>query len=248
VLETIRRWGRPLVLEAGNFMEIDVPRAARANALILDRLEQEGEPAITPGPRELSAWPAFDSLMAPRSIPVVSSNLRVREDGATHTIGSRTALLSVEGVRVGVLGILGAEPYRKVSAPVGVEFIHQDPASAIRELLPGLRREAEIVVVLGCVTDAEATALAAQVDGVDLWISGYDSITSDRPVRKGETLFDRTGQRGQYLSVTHLIVSPKGVIIDWGGRNIPLDAKVPVEPRVDSLVAQVDGTAAGGCR
>ena len=32
-------------------MEVDLPIAKDANALILDRLEAEGIPALTPGPR-----------------------------------------------------------------------------------------------------------------------------------------------------------------------------------------------------
>lgn len=243
----MRGWGRPLVLEAGNFMEIDVSRAAPVNAFVLDRLEAEGEPAVTPGPRELSAWGDFMTLLRDRRIPVVSSNLLVKEGGTALRVGTRTAILTVEGVRVGILGILGSEPFQKIKAPEGVEFTIEDPAATIRELLPGLQAEAELVIVLGCMTDPEAAALAEEVKGVDLWISGYDSITSDRPVQRGQSLLDRTGQRGQYLSVTHLIVSPDGGIVDWGGRNIPLGAKVPADARVDSVVAQLTGSAAGGC-
>lgn len=243
----MRGWGRPLLLEAGNFMEIDAASAAAVNALVLDRLEQEGDPAVTPGPRELSAWRDFSTLMRDRGIPVVSSNLLVEEGGTARRIGTRTAILTIEGVRVGILGILGPEPFRQIKAPEGVEFAIEDPAGTIRELLPDLRTAAEIVVVLGCMTDPEAAALAEQVKGVDLWISGYESITSDRPVPRGQALLGRTGQKGQYLSVTHLIVSPDGGIVDWGGRNIPLDAKVSADARVDSMVAQLVGRAAEGC-
>jgi len=243
----MRSWGRPLVLEAGNFMEIGTPRAAPVNVLVLNRLEQEGIPAVTPGPRELGAWPDFTALMRDREIPVVSSNLLVSEGGTSRRIGRRTAVLTVEGVRVGILGILGAEAFKRVEAPEGITFSIEDPTATIGELLPALKSEAEIIVVLGCMTDPEAAALAGQIPGVDLWISGYDSITSDRPVQRGQTLLGRTGQKGQYLSVTHLIVSPDGAIVDWGGRNIPLDAKVPADARVDSLVAQLVGGASGGC-
>lgn len=243
----MRGWGRPLVLEAGNFMEVEPSRGPAINALVLDRLEQEGEPALTPGPRELSAWREFTRLLREREIPIVSSNLRVREEGTEQRVGRRTAILTVEGVRIGILGILGPKPFQQIDAPEGVEFAIEDPATTIRELLPGLRAEAEIVIVLGCMTDPEAATLAEQIPGVDLWISGYDSVPSDRPVLRGRALLGRTGQKGQYLSMTHLIVAPDGGIVDWGGRNVPLDAKVPADARVDSIVAQIAGTQAGGC-
>jgi 2',3'-cyclic-nucleotide 2'-phosphodiesterase (5'-nucleotidase family) len=228
-------------------MEVDLAIANDVNALILDRLEAEGIPALTPGPRELSRWTGFESSMAGRPIPVIASNLVRRVDGATRPIGSRSAVVTVEGVPVGLLGILGAAAYAKIEAPAGTEYVRQDPAEALRELLPELRRRAELVIVIGCMTDAEAAALAPLVPGVDLWISGYDSIPSDRPVPLGQTLLDRPGQRGQYLSVTHLIVSPTGTIVDWGGRNIPLDAKAPYDARVDSLVAHLTGVPTGSC-
>jgi 2',3'-cyclic-nucleotide 2'-phosphodiesterase (5'-nucleotidase family) len=247
MLEQIRGWGRPLLLEAGEFMEVDLPTAAQVNALILDRLEAEGAPAITPGPRELEHWAEFESALKGRAIPVVSSNLIRREAGTDQPIGSASAVIAVAGVPVGLLGILGGEAYAKIKPAPGVEYILRDPAVAIRELLPELRRRAEIVVVIGCLTDGEAAALAPIVPGVDLWISGYDSTPSDRPVRVGATLLDRPGQRGQYLSVTHLIVSPTGAIVDWGGRNIPLDAKTAYDRGVDSLVARVTGGTMGSC-
>jgi 2',3'-cyclic-nucleotide 2'-phosphodiesterase (5'-nucleotidase family) len=228
-------------------MEVDLPIAGDANALILDRLEAEGIPALTPGPRELSHWSDFESSLAGRAIPVIASNLARRVDGADRPVGSRSAIVTVEGVPVGLLGVLGAAAYAKIEAPAGIEYVRRDPAEAIRELLPELRRRAELVIVIGCLTDEEAAGLAAQVPGVDLWISGYESVPSDRPVRLGQTLLGRPGQRGQYLSVTHLIVSPTGTIVDWGGRNIPLDAKAPFDARVDSLVAHLTGAPTGSC-
>lgn len=232
----------------GDFLSTDPGVAAASNALILDQLQGEGQPVVTPGPIEFSHWIEFRSLIASRPIPVVSSNVSVREEGTLRPAGARSALVTVEGVRLGLLGVLGADPYQKIQAPEGLEFVLQDPAAAIGELIEELRRRAEIVVVMGCMTDEEAVALAAQVSGVDVLISGFDSTASDRPWRMGQTILNRTGQRGQYLSVTHLIVSPEGGIVDWGGRNVNLDAKVPADARVDSLVARALGSAAGGCR
>jgi 2',3'-cyclic-nucleotide 2'-phosphodiesterase (5'-nucleotidase family) len=244
----MRRWGRPLLLEVGDFVSTDPGIAAAANALILDQLQEEGQPVVTPGPTEFSRWGEFLSLIASRPIPVVSSNVLVSQDGTLRPAGARSALVIVEGVRVGVLGVLGEEPYQKIQAPQGLAFVLQDPAAAIRELLEDLRDRAELVVVMGCMTDDEAVALVPQVSGVDVLISGFDSTASDRPWRTGQMILNRTGQRGQYLSVTHLIVSPEGGIVDWGGRNVNLDVKVPTDARVDSLVARALGGAAGGCR
>jgi 2',3'-cyclic-nucleotide 2'-phosphodiesterase (5'-nucleotidase family) len=181
---------------------------------------------------------------------VVQANVEVSEGGGFAPVGRGSAVLTVEGVRVGVIGVIGEPQFQKIRAPEGVEFRFRDPAVAVEEQAAALRPQAELIVVVGCVTDGEAADLARRVGGVDVWVSGYDSIPSDRPVPAGEqTLLCRTGQRGQYLSVTQLIVSPSGAIVEHGGRNIPLDARVPTDAGVDALVTQLLGeTATRGCR
>ncbi len=228
-------------------MEIDPRRAAGANRLTLDLLERAGEAVITPGPRELDRWDEFAALMSDRKLEVVCSNVWREQDGERLWLAPRSLVRTIDGVRVGLLGVLGVKEYGALHPSDGRTLAFQDPVEAIAELAPALRAEVEIVIVLACVNDADAVAIAKKVHGVDVLIGGYQSISSARPLQVGELILNRSGQWGQYLGVTRLIVSPQGEIIDWGGVNVVLGSGVPSDARADSLVRRLTGRAGDDC-
>ncbi len=209
------------------------------NPFLLDRMEAEGTAAILPGVIELNAWPRFQQLLAGRSIPLLQSNLHRVAGGEQQPLGARTLTVTVNGVRVGLIGVMSPQVLAKVRAPAGLELAIDDPVAVIQELAPRLRAECDIVAVMACMDDRDALAMAKGLSDVDLVLGGYQSIPSDRALQAGRVIVSRSGMRGQVLNTTRLIVSPAGEIVDWYGRNYPLAGDVSTDPVVDSLVAEV---------
>jgi len=224
MIEEMRAKGSPLmVLELGDFMEEDPNKAPIINPFILDTMEEDGMQAMTPGVRELRHWSEFESLMAGRSIQLISSNIKLKTEQGPVQIGDRTAVIEVGGVRVGLIGVMAKAQFDKIKPSPEKEFEFQDPLEAIEELTPALSAESDLIVVMASIEDKPATELAKNLTSVDVLLGGHFSIASLRPLLKGNVIVSRCGLRGQYFAVTRLIVSPENEIIEWFGENYPLD-------------------------
>jgi hypothetical protein len=244
MVDSLRAKGAPLLqLEVGDFMETDSWKGPIINSYVLERMEAEGPAAITPGPLELSHWSAIDELLAGRSLHLVSSNVTLRRTDGYAPIAPRSLVVTVGGVRLGLLGVIGTEEFAQVQAPEGMDFALQDPREAIEELVGDLREKAEIIVVMACVNGKDAAVLAKQVRDVDVFVCGYEAIACKQPFPIGEVIFNRTGVRGQHFSTVRLIISPEGEIVEWGGTNLKLGTKVPANPQVEVAVKRVAGEA-----
>ncbi|MFH1143801.1 MAG: hypothetical protein V1774_04585 [Candidatus Eisenbacteria bacterium] len=245
MVDSLRKGHFPLlVLELGDFLEVDPRKAPLVNPLLAEILARDGVAAITPGPPEFNDWARFQELMTGQGIAVVSTNVFIEEQGR-RAAAARSVVVDVEGLRVGLLGILGSEAHEKIRPPAGVGFVLQDPLEAIAEELPQLRERADLIVVMACTGDAEAERIAAEAPGVDVVLCGYESQSSSMAYRIGETIINRGGSHGQYAGVTRLIVSPENEILDWGGRNIVLYPKLPENPAVAARVRALKGEPPG---
>ncbi len=232
-----------VVLELGDFMHTDPLMGPVYNEYILDHMEREGMQAMVPGVRELSHYPEFVSLLADRPIEVVCSNVALAGEGGSAPIGRRSHVITVADVRVGLLGVVGVEEFDKVSPPEGLSYGFQEPGDAIAELAPALAESSDIVVVMAAIGDKAATALASEIENVDILLGGHFSIASRNPLLSGDVIVSRSGLRGIFLPTTRVIVSPEGAIADWYGYNYELDATYPSDPVVAAEVGEVEERA-----
>ncbi len=224
MIADIRAKGSPMmILELGDFMEKDLHKGPIVNPFILDTMVEEGMQAMIPGIRELDLWNQFEALMANRPIQLISSNLQIKTATGTKPLGQRTTVIELNGIRVGLLGIMAQEQFDQVKPPEGVEFIHQDVEEVIAELTPQLTEEADLIVVMACMKDKPASELATKLTSIDVLLGGHFSIASLRPLQRGEVIVNRCGLRGQYFAATRFIVSPDNNILEWFGENTPLD-------------------------
>jgi len=246
-----------LVLELGDFLETNARKAPLVNPFLVETLVRDGVAAVTPGPAEFSQWDSFRGWMAGREIGIVSTNV-AEETGAAAQPADRdprapvapSLVVDVEGVRVGLLGVIGEEAFGEIAPAERARFTRRDARQAIEEQLPGLRARADLVVALACVGDQEAETLAREIPELHVVLSGFESLSSARPYLCGPTtIVNRSGSRGQYMGITRLILSPDNRILDWGGRNIALQLTYPEDAdlaaRVEELTAQLEGRPVG---
>ncbi len=206
---------------------------------LLDRMEAEGTAAMLPGVLELTHWDRLQPLLADRALALVLSNVYRRENSQRIPLAERTLVARVNGVRIGLIGVMDRSVFSRVAPPEGLELEVDDPADAIAELAPALRKQCDLVAVMACMDDRDALQLASELKDVDLVLGGYQSIPSDRPLLAGSVVVSRSGMRGQVLNTTRLIVSPAGQIVDWFGYNYPLTSRYAEDAAVESLVVAV---------
>ena len=203
-------------------------------------MEQTNCQATTPGSRELSLWSTYKDLIAANTVPVVCSNLKLVEGGAEKPVGVPYKIVTVNGVKVALFALLGGDEYAAARPPDGVEFKFEDPFQVAAEMVPMLRKQADVVVLMSEMQTGDTDRLIQTVPGVDVALYGNRAPWVEDAVRNGETIVQQTGIRGQYAGQLVLIVDPDGKVIDYGSKNAAMDKAFPEKDEVSKAVGEAD--------
>lgn len=199
--------------------------------------------AATPGDHDLVQ--GLDSLKALTArhpeIRVVSANLL---DRSGRRVFPESAVFSKGKVRFGVTAITDSVYHaanRKQGKLVRDDFRFEDVEAALRRVVPKLRVESDVVVVLLHTRTEEALRLAGAVPGIDVAVAGHDPGFLREPDRAGKAYLVRPGSRGQAVSILQLQLNP-------GTREVErvfsasrqLDEQVPMDPALAERIETWD--------
>ena len=188
----------------------------------------------------------FEKQMYRVAFPVLGANIFYK--GTTHRYSRPYTIIERNGVRLGVIGIIG-EDARSVALPSGItglDFL--DPIPIVRDLVKELRPQVDLIVVLAHQgktgpqqTDAEARPevqrdfdedirLCGEVKGIDVFVGGHAHRGIEKPFvhPKTGTLIVQTygyGTRLGYLKLNlkgKKIISHQGELLKvWSDRLTP---------------------------
>ncbi len=172
--------------------------------------------------------------MADYNHPVLASNVvdlvNKRPFGYTSTI------LTVNGIKIGVFGLVAQET-PIVTHPKNVDgLLFQDPIARASQIVPGLRKQVDLVVAVNHIGLDVDKELATAVPGIDVIISGHSHDRLDQPVQIGSTIIASAHEHTTNLGYIKLNVE-SGTITEWEGNLIPITADTPVDPKVSAIVA-----------
>ncbi len=219
-------------IDLGDFVNSEATVGDMKSRFIWKTMKQMGCQVSVPGVRELNVWPLYQELLSDGQIHSVISNLTVLQGGVEKAAGLPTYVMDVGGVRVGFFALLGANELTTAKPPEGVEFRSQDVMSTAQRIVPELRKQAEMVVLLSQMSPQETDDLLRKVSGIDVALYGRNPGWKERAEKVAATITQQTGLRGQYAGQLVLIVDPEGRIVDWGSRNVSFDAKIPENAEV----------------
>jgi mono/diheme cytochrome c family protein len=219
-------------LELGDFAKIDDVTGDFETRFIWDVLEETKVSAVSPGPRELTMWNTFEQLRAKRTIPVISTNLTVKQGGSETPVGLPYLVIPVNGIKVAVFALMGGAELAAVRAPEGLEFGFKDPFEVAAALVPKLHKEADLVVLMSQMSTADTDRLLQAVPGIGVALYGQRAGWEQIARKKGETICQETGTRGQYSGELVVIIDPAGHVVDFGSENVTLDKEVPENPDI----------------
>jgi 5'-nucleotidase / UDP-sugar diphosphatase len=232
-----------LQLDLGDFSSIKEGISEFETRFAWEMMEKLKVQATAAGARELTMWPVVRDLAGKSTIPIVSSNVSVREGGKEAPVGKEVQVLETKGVRVALFSLLGPEEFQSIPAENAASFVLADPFETARRLIPELHRQADLVVLLSQMSTAETDSLIRLVPGIDVALYGHEAEFEDDATRLASTVVNRTGVRGQYVGNLTLTVDPQGKIVSFRSANIPLAKTMPedaaIAKRVEETVAKV---------
>lgn len=198
---------------------------------------------------------AFEPLMWRAPFPVLGANIFHR--GTKHRFSPPWTVVERDGLKVGVIGVIGLDA-RSVINPDGVrELDFGDPVEAVAAGVAALRSRVDLLVVLvhqgktgPMQTDAEArpdvqrdfdadVALAGAVPGIDVLIGGHAHRGIEAPFvhPKTGTLIVQTYGYGTRLGYLKLRLSDGKVVSHEGRLLVVRSDELPPDPEVVARLA-----------
>jgi 2',3'-cyclic-nucleotide 2'-phosphodiesterase (5'-nucleotidase family) len=245
------RAGRPsLLLAAGDMIQGDNWANLFQGASVIELMNAMGFDAMVVGNHEFDfGQEVLQERIRQASFPVLGANVQ-------GLPGLRPFVVKeVGGVRVAVVGLVTPETPHATHPRNVTGLTFAQPAATLREQLPRLRQEADIVVVLSHLGYAGDRKLAQAVPGIDLIVGGHSHTRLERPERVNGTWIVQAYEHGKFLGVLDLTVrrgrvaAARGRLVPIGPGLGPADGQIlalvkKYQQRVDSLLNVVVGEAA----
>ena len=192
----------------------------------------------------------FERLMYRAPFPVLGANIFYK--GTKHRYSRPHVILERDGVRLGVIGIIGQDA-RSVALPSGITNLDfGDPAPAVAAAVQELKPHVDLVVVVAhqgktgpMQTDAEARPevqrdfdedirLAGAVPGIDVFIGGHAHRGIEKPYvhPKTGTRIVQTYGYGTRLGFLKLWVKDRKVVRHEGELLKVWSDELPPDPAV----------------
>lgn len=191
-LDALRRPGRPqLIVSHGNWVMSHFRSAPRGRAL-LDGLETIGLQAAAVGLGELKRWDEVSAYRRerPDGVRFLSANLSAPDPVEPE------ALFHLGGATVAVVGLTAPSAVLQLGA--STQFTIDEPVEALKKRVAVLRPQADLIVVLSNLNEADNARVRAQVRGIDAIIASADEYRREDDNERGQTVFEE--YRGPFAS------------------------------------------------
>ncbi|HNR13603.1 MAG TPA: hypothetical protein PKJ77_03915 [Thermodesulfobacteriota bacterium] len=223
-----------LLLDAGNaFSQLGVAPEAAAEATIqgMNLLQYD---ALAVGEGELSLGVDFFRKMQNNSsFPLVSANLFVHDD--SQSLGKRFLIKEANGISVGITSVI-SPAYFQNFPDLGKQIQVLDPAKALSDIIPTIRKQADLIILLSHLGEVETRSLVQKVAGIDVAVIGHDSGVLDPPVQAGKTLVVKNANKGMYFGALEIVVDSESHIVQTNNLIKKLAADVVADPAVGELL------------
>ncbi|MFO1372667.1 MAG: bifunctional UDP-sugar hydrolase/5'-nucleotidase, partial [Candidatus Competibacteraceae bacterium] len=233
---------RPVILLfAGDMLQGTVTSSLFFGIPDLGFFSDMGVDAAVMGNHELDyGQDIFRKLLERARFPVLSAN--VQAEPKPFPLQPYVILHPKHGPRVAVLGLTTTELTTTTHPRNAVGLSVDDPVVVAKRLMPQLKAQAELVVVLSHLGIADDQRLARDVMGVDLVVGGHNHNVYASPVITNGVPIVQAGDRGRYLGRMDLTVSGGHVKVAHY-RLIPIEANTPENAKMAANVSEIVAVA-----
>lgn len=192
----------------------------------------------------------FEKQMHRVPFPVLGANIFYK--GTNHRYSRPYTIIERDGIRLGVIGIIGQDARSVANQPGVVDLDFRDPIPAVRDAVRELKGQVDLIVVLAhqgqtgpMQTDAEAHAdlqrdfdedikLSGEVPGIDVFVGGHAHRGIETPYvhPKTGTIIVQTYGYGTRLGYLKLRLQGRKVVSHRGELLKVWSDKLPADPVV----------------
>jgi 2',3'-cyclic-nucleotide 2'-phosphodiesterase (5'-nucleotidase family) len=189
-------------------------------------------------------------LLRMARFPYVCANARLRATG--EPLCPPYLIIERNGLRIALFGLIVRDTQTYRGAREGVDIL--DPLEVARQLVPQLRAQADLVILLSHLGIETERVLAQQVPGIDVIVGGHSHtrltqplfVEWSKPLTKGVmglngTVIVQAHQWGGELGQLELLCyrdrdTGRWEPVAYKGQLIPVTRDIPEEPQVAKVV------------
>ncbi|HJX31006.1 MAG TPA: hypothetical protein VJ624_04035 [Thermodesulfobacteriota bacterium] len=177
----------------------------------------------------------FEKLRKTARFPLLSANLYKNE----KPLGQTFLIKKFDGFNVGVIGLVSPTCFNtEFLAKEGLEV--KNPEEALKEILPQVKTQADIIILLSHLGKNGTTLLLQNVAGVDVAIVGHDQGMLNQPGLLIKTILLQNSNQGKFLGVLDLTIGEKGTIENHTGIMTGITENTPSDPEVHALINEFE--------
>ncbi len=241
--------GRVLLVDTGDYMDgtpFSLEFKGEADIAVMNAI---GYDVATLGNHEFSnTLSQIQSLLKKARFPHVLANARLRSTG--EPLCPPYVIVEREGLKLALFGLVITDTQNYRGAREGVEIL--DPFQVARQLVPQLRQQADVVILLSHLGIEADERLAREVPGIDVIVGGHSHTRLARPrfiewqnkgaLGLGGTLIVQTHQWGGELGRLDLLFwrnpleDDRWELIGYRGELIPITEDIPEDPAVRQVL------------
>ncbi|GBC91972.1 Mannosylglucosyl-3-phosphoglycerate phosphatase [bacterium HR15] len=243
--------GETLVVDCGDFMDGTPFSLHYFGEADITAMNACGYDYATLGNHEFSnSLPQVQKLIRMARFPYVCANARLRATGTP--LCHPYLVVERNGLRLALFGLIVRDTQNYRGAREGVEIL--DPYAVAAQLVPQLRQQADVVILLshlGIETDME---LARRVPGIDVIVGGHSHtrlmqprfVPWDKPLSKSVmglngTVIVQAHQWGGELGRLEIFAyrdreTHRWALVAYKGELIPITRQIPEDPAVTRVV------------
>lgn len=246
VVDSLRREAdEPILLvDAGDFTGGDNAYGAALGRTMVDAMGVMGYDALTFGEWDMNQGTAYlRGIVDAGEIPWVHTNYEI---AGLEGKGHHTLVVEKGGRRIGLMALFNPTILLNPTMRDSVR-VEPDPVASAKRGVAELRDQGvDAVVLLSHLSYKADRALARDVDGIDLIVSGHGGKgLADAESAADSTWVVAPGDLGRFLGVAEIDFrggggGEPGRVAGVTGRLIPMEPDLPDDPRMDALFARYE--------
>jgi len=199
-------------------------------AVMIEGMNRMGYDAMALGEADFQiGLEELKKRIAEAHFPILSANVVMT--GTRQTFVQPYVVKSVGDREVGIVGLTTLVAQGMVRMAAGDALQVLDPFEVARQVIPEVRKQVDILIVLSNMGFEEDQRLATEVPGIDLIVGGRSRMILP-PVEAGQTVIAQAGHSGEWLGLVTLTFDASGRRTGLAGESINLGPEFPDDPDI----------------
>lgn len=215
-----------LTFDGGDFWQGTFPSNRDEGKAIVAAMNAVGYDAITIGNHDFDhGQDVLKARAAEAKFPFLAANITEEATGKPPAWVKPYIVKEVSGIRFGIVGLANSSTpvIGKASNSKGLKFTREQ--DALKQILPEVKSESDLVIVLAHEGIDQDQALASNVAGIDVIVSAHTHVEQPQPKFVNGTIIVHAGYKAQYVGRLELKIDPATKkIVDYTKNNEPVPA------------------------